>query len=212
MKRKMFAALALSATLAMGAVPAFADEPKDTDATGPDAFKENAATTTVSIKTDASQISAVIPMQVQIVANAAGGDIAAPTAAKYRITNKSSFDIYVTKISGAAVADSGWNLKPSIADINNNADGAVGDIALGVKKADDAAAAVIPVGAEQKVTGDKMKMEKAPAAGASTTAHELGLEVSGQTTKVKSVAATATEAVKITYTISAQQEAETPGV
>ena len=81
MKRKMFAALALSATLAMGAVPAFAAEPADTDATDAGGFTGNAATTTVSIKTDASQISAEIPMKMQIVANAAGGNSTAPTAA-----------------------------------------------------------------------------------------------------------------------------------
>ncbi|WP_101722026.1 hypothetical protein [Eggerthella timonensis] len=206
MKRKMFAALALSATLAMGAAPAFAAEPADTGATDAGGFTGNAATTTVSIKTDASQISAEIPMKVQIVANAAGGAITSPTADAYKITNKSSFDIYVTKISGAAVDASKWTLENAINDINNTPKGSIGDIALGVKKdgADDATKVV--VGSEQKITGDTMKMTSAPAADAGTTTHILGLDVSGTTTKVKSVSDTATEAVKITYTISAQPE------
>ena len=112
----------------------------------------------------------------------------------------------MTKIAGAAVADSGWSLKPAISNINNDADGTVGDIALGVKKEGAEDATKVVVGSEQKVTGDAMKMTSAPAADAGTTTHVLGLDVSGTTTKVKSVSDTATEAVKITYTISAQPE------
>lgn len=211
MKKKMFAALALSATLAMGAVPAFADEPGGTSVSGEGNFADNknSATTTLSIKTDASQISAIIPVKMTIVAKAAGGDITAPTAEAYKVTNNSSFDVYITSVKGTEKA-AGWTLADSIANVSNDPTGTVADIALSVgpKTADDATKTDNPTALKKDtavpVYGDTMKMAAKATSG---TDNELGLVVAGKNTKVKSVAADAVEAIGIEYTISAQPKA-----
>lgn len=205
MKRKMFAALALSATLAMGAVPAFAADSDGTSVEGSGDFKDNSnkATTVVSIKTDASQISATIPVKATIVAKANGGDITAPTADAYKVTNNSSFDVYITSVK--ATEKAGWKLADSV-DVTNNPTGTVADIALSVGPKGASATetdkpTVLKKDTAVAVTGDAMKMSAKADSG---TDNELGLVMKGQSTKVKTVADTAVEAIGVEYTISAQ--------
>lgn len=212
MKRKMFAALALSATLAMGAVPAFAAEPNGTSVEGSGDFKDdsNKATTVVSIKTDASQISATIPMKATIVAKANGGDVTAPTADSYKVTNNSSFDVYITSIQGTA--QNGWELLSSDAVSDNTASGAVADVSLTVgPRGADATTTDSPVRISTTKVDMKDATMKIAAKGAADGADTLGLVLAGKTTKVKSVSANAVDAVSIQYTISAQDPTPTPG-
>lgn len=119
---KLFGAIALSATLAMGAIPAFAadtvgatediesteDDVRtlDTDVDGgagsPDSI--------ITVSTFTSQISVTLPVALPIVADTAGGAGMAPN--NYGFTNNSVPDIQVTNATWEVVDDAKakWNL------------------------------------------------------------------------------------------------------
>lgn len=215
MKRKMFAALALSATLAMGAVPAFA---ADADmepgvSTETKNFKDdnNKASTVVSVKTDASQISAIIPMKMTVVADANGGSIKAPSAEAYKVTNNSSFDVYITSVKGVEKVHDDWQLI-SNAQAGNASGGTIADISLKIGKmtadgtAIDAATQTTVSTSETAISGAK-ELKVGAVKADDVNANVLGIAVEGSTTKASKVNATAVDVIGLEYTISAQKPA-----
>lgn len=214
MKRKMFAALALSATLAMGAVPAFAADGDMTPGVeGSSNFKDNnnKATTTVSIKTDASQISATIPMKMTVIADANGGPIKAPGTDAYKVTNNSSFDVYITSVKGVEKVRDDWQLI-SNAQAGNSSGGSIADISLKIGKmaadgdAIDAATQTIVSTSETAISGAK-ELKVGAVDTNDATANVLGIAIEGSTTKASKVNATAVDVIGLEYTISAQKPA-----
>lgn len=211
MKKKMFAALALSATLAMGAVPAFAADDGTAVGENKNLDTDNKATTTVSVKTTVGQISAAIPVTATIVASMDGGAILAPSAAAdgYRIENNSIFSI---KVTGAeAKAGTGWELKnASIAESTLPATASMGDIYLTLQPGSDGSATAWNCG-ETFATGDSWVV---PASADGKAAGVLPLQLAGNTSKLKQAYEnnTTVDAVVITYTIGATPAPEkTPG-
>lgn len=188
MKKKVLATAALTAALAFGtAVPAFATE----DATNPESFDSNRSqTTTVSIETDKSQLSATIPVKMTVIAPVVGGNITAPSDAKYIIENNSLIPIYVTSIQGFAVENSGWGLSSSVGATPTI--GTVGDISLAVNG--------LPV--KEAKTDINDASFKADVKGDAGTENILKLKVTGKTTAIKSASDDLVDAVKITYVIS----------
>ena len=74
MRKKTFAALALSATLAMGAVPAFAEELAEVGTVTDQSVSNGGTTsTTVKVKTEVGNIVVALPLNMTIVANTEGG-------------------------------------------------------------------------------------------------------------------------------------------
>ena len=107
--KKMAAALALSAALAMGAVPAFAADASvgktGSFADGND--NTGSASTALNVYATASQIQATIPVDITIVTPIEGGTITAPSADAYKIVNNNATKaLKVTKVQG--VDNAGW--------------------------------------------------------------------------------------------------------
>lgn len=188
MKKKVLATAALTAALALGtAVPAFAAE----DASDPQPFdNDRSQSTTVSIETDKSQLSATIPIKMTVIAPVVGGNITAPSENKYVIENNSLIPIYVANIKGSAIEGSGWGLAPSVGQAPTI--GTVGDISLAVNN-------VQVKEAGTPITDDSFKADAKNEAG---TGNTLNLKVTGKTTAIKSANDDLVEAVKITYVIS----------
>lgn len=149
---KLLGAVALSATLALGcAVPAFAADEYGTAVGEQQEYvkKQNETVATdVKIATMVTNINVAVPLDVTIVADAAGADILHPSAgvkqydasgafvadsiSGYRIENYSTYPI---AIKGIAVTDNSngqWELVESIAANGETTGGPnkVGDLAL----------------------------------------------------------------------------------
>lgn len=100
---KMAGAFALTAALAMSAVPAFAA----VEATNEDYFVETnttntnqaQATTEVWAQTINKYLNATIPTRVAIVVPSQGGAITAPSTSAYKIHSNTDNDIYLTKVN-----------------------------------------------------------------------------------------------------------------
>lgn len=109
--KKMAGALALSAALAMGtAMPAFA-----ASATEETAFSGTDGSTEIKASVLDTQLQATVPLHVAIVFNADSGvgDIKAPDASKYAITNTGEGSIKVTEATienGDAVEKAGLTI------------------------------------------------------------------------------------------------------
>lgn len=215
MKRKMFAALALSATLAMGAVPAFATVGDGEIVTGSeDAIDLNTGqNTVVSVKTVVDQISATIPTKVIINASTDGGAVGVPAPTSYKIVNNSIFDLQVSGVSAKASAQWGFKSDP-ITKVDNaypvpSDDKYIGDMYMTLAPKEKAASAfkLTNTAATFSPTADW----KIPAKSGSTSG-ELGLQLAGETTKLSKVLADSetSEAMTITFTVSTQTVAETP--
>ncbi|WP_165253288.1 hypothetical protein [Adlercreutzia sp. ZJ304] len=149
---KIFGAVALSAALAMGcAVPAFAADLGSGDGTV-DASTDNpvvnsAVSTDVKVKARISQIDVTVPLNVTIVADAAGGPLGVPSEgiktftaqntadiSGYRIENESSFPVAITNIATTDSSSGDWKL---VSTINNaSITGAVGDLAIKLEPSD----------------------------------------------------------------------------
>lgn len=102
---KMAGAFALTAAMAMTAVPAFAAVGADNTENFKDsASNEATATTKVYAETINAQLNATIPTRVAIVMpSMAGGDITAPSSDVYKIINKTtSSPIYLKKVGSAS--------------------------------------------------------------------------------------------------------------
>lgn len=137
MKKTMFGALALSATLAMGmAGTAFADpaavvqgnatdNTHDTEMTNTQADGKNtgvgSGNTEVYLQAITNQVNATIPLRIYAVADIDGGDMTMPSAEAYKITNNSTAGtLYVTQVQAAfdnAGSVNGWSGVSNKADL-----------------------------------------------------------------------------------------------
>lgn len=212
MKGKMFAALALSATLAMGAVPAFAVDAGDIvkDSEGKIDLASGQETT-VSVKTVVGQIDATIPTQVVINASTDGGAVGVPAATSYKIVNNSIFDLQVSKME--AKRGDNWGFKSdSISAVEGvypaPSDGKIGDIYMTLAPKDKASSAFTLTNTATFTPAADWKI---PAKSGSTVG-ELGLQLDGVTSRLSKVLADneTSEAMKITFTVSTQTVPETP--
>lgn len=195
--KKMAAALALSAALAMGAVPAFA---ADASVNSSGSFTDGndntgAASTTLNVYATASQIQATIPVDITVVTPLEGGAITAPSASAYKIVNNNATSgLKVTKVQG--VDNAGWKAVTELTNPKTNMAAATGEMKLTVK-AGSSAAMAIDSSAATSIPAEAQSYFTAPASG------ELGLTLAG-TTSVKSnlTADTTYPAVKIAYTVA----------
>lgn len=200
--QKIFTAIALSTTLAMGAVPAFAADGSasvnKTDSFVETTTNNGAASTTLNVYASASQIQATIPVDITIVTPAKGGTITAPTDAAYKIVNNNqTTPLKVTAVKGVDANE--WSLKsshtPNAAEISG-----VGELVMTVKAGASSAVPIVTTGEGTKIEGATQSYFTAPANG------ELGLALAG-TSKISSAdgltANSTYPAVKITYTVSA---------
>ena len=132
MRKKTFAALALSATLAMGAVPAFAEELAEVGTVTDQSVSNGGTTsTTVKVKTEVGNIVVALPLNMTIVANTEGGQAKCPSQDAYLIQNKSVFPIKITAAKAEAQGTPGdWVLKTGTLDGQGTPTGNVGDLAL----------------------------------------------------------------------------------
>ena len=195
--KKMAAALALSAALAMGAVPAFAADASvgktGSFADGND--NTGSASTALNVYATASQIQATIPVDITIVTPIEGGTITAPSADAYKIVNNNATKaLKVTTVQG--VDNAGWKAVTELTNPKNNMSATTGEMKLTVKAGSSAAMSIESENATSIPT-EAQSYFTAPANG------ELGLELAG-TTSVKSnlTANTTYPAVKITYTVA----------
>lgn len=96
--KKMVGALALTAALAMGSVPAFAVPSEDGKS---DEFSDSGSTEVkATVDTVSKQVRASVPLSVAVVFAANGaGEITGPTAGAYKITNIGEGDIKLTDIA-----------------------------------------------------------------------------------------------------------------
>ena len=212
MKKKMFAALALSATLAMGAVPAFADEPttpKGSSDTPTDATVANGGdtSTTVKVQTVVDNITVAVPLNMTIVAKAAGGAADCPSVDTYLIQNKSVFPIKITAAKAEAQGTAGdWVLKTGTLDATKVAEGNVGDLALKLTTNDADAKSWDVAGT---YTAGDFKVKAATESAGTTTPGDLKFKVEASSTKLKKTYDDATDAVKLTYTVAPDSVAST---
>lgn len=190
--KKVLATLALSATLAMGAVPAFAVD-ASVNETG--SFGEDGTgVTTLNVQATASQIQATLPVSITVVTPAAGGTITAPSDKAYKIVNNSATaPLKIKSIQG--VDANGWLVKSTLTTSTSEIKG-TGEMQLSVK-----------AGASAPVTITTTDTAIADAAASYFTVAEndsLGLTLAGATA-VKSNLATDSPipAVKIQYTVAA---------
>lgn len=195
--KKMAAVLALSAALAMGAVPAFAAD-ASVGKTGSFADGDDntgSASTALNVYATASQIQATIPVDITIVTPIEGGTITAPSADAYKIVNNNATKgLKVTKVQG--VDNAGWKAVTELTNPKSNMAATTGEMQLTVK-AGSSAAMSIASDAATSIPAEAQSYFTAPSNG------ELGLTLAG-TTAVKSnlTANTTYPAVKITYTVA----------
>lgn len=191
--KKLAAALALSTTLAMGTVPAFAADPSvnDTGSFADDGNSSGTAATVVNVYASASQIQATIPVDITIVTPAAGGAITAPSATAYKIVNNNaSTALKVTQVQGQDAND--W---AAVADFSADVSG-VGELKMTVK-AGSANPVAIKSAAATAIPDEAQAYFTVPADGG-----ELGLTLAGSTKVASTLKADSTyPAVKIMYTV-----------
>lgn len=194
MKRKMFAALALSATLAMGTiVPAFAVEVPGKDVAvdnGENALKQDESdkaigSTTLSVKTYATNIQATIPLSMTVAGPAEGGALKTPD--NYVIKNGSVYGIDVnvkadmTDSKLALLSDSTASSSADADKININLKPATVGTAFALKTAEST-----PWTIGAKTTSDT----------------ECKIEVSGSVSKTGQTVGVPITAMKLVYTIA----------
>ena len=148
---KVLGAIALSATLAAGcAIPAFAADEYGTAVGDQQEYvkKHNdTVATDVKIATVVTNINVAVPLNITIVADAAGTDIMHPSAGMkhqdasgallatngitgYRIENYSTYPIAIKGIEVTDNSDGDWALVEAIAADNLTKTGEYGDLAL----------------------------------------------------------------------------------
>ena len=192
MKKKALAAAALTAALAFGtAVPAFAES-----------FSGNKADTTVSVYTDTSNISATLPLTLTVGGPANGGALTVPGADTYKIVNTSAFDIKVQEVAASQTAQAAekWGLASDTQSSEPApSDGKIATLQMKIATSDDASGWTVATNAPF-----------APTSGWTVAAgenNELAISLSGSMSKAAdttaSSAASAVEAVKLTYTVTA---------
>lgn len=109
---KIAGAFALTAAMAMSAVPAFAAVGTDNVENFKEATSNTSnATTKVYAETVNASLNATIPTRVAVVLPSSGaGDVQCPTSEAYKIINKSATPIYLRTIESAGM---GFQLKSS---------------------------------------------------------------------------------------------------
>lgn len=160
-------------------------------------FTNGTAESTLAVLTDATQLSADVPLNVTVVAKPLGGAFdKVPTDGKYKITNKSYFDIVVSDI--AAKAKSDWEYSNDPLEANATSTAAIGKINLTLKPG--TATDFTPIRDADTVL--KAGEWRVPAKNAAKDG-ELAMAVGGSTSALnKSIGATtASDAVTVTYTI-----------
>lgn len=194
--KKVLATLALSATLAMGAVPAFAADASvgKTGSFDDGGNNTGSASTALNVYATASQIQATVPVDITVVTPIEGGTITAPSADAYKIVNNGTKGLKVTQVQG--VDNAGWKAVTELTNPKANMSATTGEMKLSVK-AGSSAAMSIASDAATSIPAEAQSYFTAPANG------ELGLTLAG-TTSVKNNLSTDTTypAVKITYTVA----------
>lgn len=195
MKKKAITALALTAALAMGTAPAFAVDINQNGNTSVDTTSENkivqteagkaSGSTTLSIKTLATNIQATIPLSMTVAGPAEGGDLVVPE--KYAIKNGSVYPISVTVKAdkdGAA-----WSLTT--------------EEAKGLTATDKINLNLQPAGVATKFAlteADSVADWKIAKKGAADT--ECVIALDGTVSATSQEVGTATKALKLVYTIA----------
>lgn len=203
--KRMAAACALSVALALGCAPlAFADEPA-TPNTNDQTSKENGVgtkdgvttgITTVNVKTVANNISATLPLSIEVAGPAEGGELTVPT--NYAITNNSVYPIKVSSVQ-ADMKDMNWALATAKQDSTSTiTQGKVGNLFLTLQPA---GGTLWTVSANKKEPTDWIVAAKS---GEGTVAN---IAVAGSISGVTAVSDKATAAVKVVYTIAATSPA-----
>lgn len=202
---KIFAAIALSTTLAMGAAPAFAaSEPADPGTASVNSSANIAddgsgngtgkTSTALNVYLSASQIQATIPIDITVVTPKEGGTITTPSSAAYKIVNNSkTAALKVTEVQG--VDNEGWKSVAMLAK-EVSGEGNIGQLAMTVK-----------AGAAAPQTIESSKATKLDAVQSYFTAPaggELPLELAGTSVVKEGTAGSQTyPAIKISYTVAA---------
>lgn len=212
MKKKNIVAAAFAATLAFGMMPtaAFAYDAEDSKAETGDQqsfAQDNSAggdrtksgnTSEVYVKTEARNISATIPLKIQVVGPAEGGDLYG-TPSNYDLINNSAYPIRVVDVVAAEV--DGWALSTTdlAAGDADKSSADIGSLCLKLTPAGDGAEVVTVSDTSQKPgTGWVV-----PARVDESNGTSKNLKVSGSISQINSVEKDATHAIDITYTIGA---------
>lgn len=210
MKKKMFGALALSAALAMGAVPAFAAPGVDANTS---AFEEGEASTAVDIETTIKQLNVTLPVKVTLAASIGGGDATCPSDGAYKIVNSGNIDVFVTQTAAKSITNRAWGLSATpIAATTDPVSSSTthGDIYMAIQPGtlegdvftlnEDVDAAVLT----QATNSTYDENWKVPMK-AGETDGTLPFKITASTSQLKGVTATNTllaNAIQVTYTIA----------
>lgn len=199
MKKHALTAVALTAALALGAVPAFAATPTGSVGELQDRTLANNGTTgtTVKVETTVSQIVASLPIDMTIAAPTAGGTTAVPGANAYKIINKSIFPIKVSAAKTDVVE--GWKLQSAAQTTTTKPTGTIGDIQMTITSSDNKAWNI--AGA---YTADLWKI---PAKIVDGKDGELTFDIAATNSPLKKTFSSATKAVTLTYTVAADDMA-----
>lgn len=193
--KKALATLALSATLAMGAVPAFAADATVNDSGAFESTNDTTGkgTTQLNIQATASQIQATLPIDITVITPKSGGAITAPTDKAYKIVNNNATTpIKIKSIQGVDAND--WAIKSAFTPTPSEMQGK-GEMMLSVKAGSSAPIAITATDAA--ISDDAASYFTIPEAGS------LGLTLAGSTQVKTDLTADSTiPAVKIVYTVS----------
>lgn len=210
MKKKMFGALALSAALAMGAVPAFAAPSVDSSAS---AFEDGQASTSVDIETTIKQLNVTLPVKVTLAASIGGGEATCPSDGAYKIVNSGNIDVFVVETAASSITRNAWGLSATpIAATTDpvSASTTHGDIYMTIQPGtleddvftlnEDVDAAVLTQATNSSYDANwKVPMK------AGETDGMLPFKITASTSQLKGVTATNTllaNAIQVTYTIA----------
>lgn len=195
--KRVLATLALSATLAMGAVPAFAADASVNDSGAFEATDQTTGkgSTQLNVQATASQIQATLPIDITVITPTSGGAITAPTDKAYKIVNNNATTpLKIKSIKGVDGTD--WSLKQAFT-ANKDDMTTKGEMTLSVKAGSSAPLAIKTT--DVAVSDDAASYFTIPEGGS------LGLTLAGQTQVKTDLTADATvPAVKIEYTVSTQ--------
>lgn len=207
--KRMAAACALSVALALGCAPCAFAEGAATPNTNDQTSNENGISTTdgvttgnttVKVKTVANNISATLPLTIEVAGPAEGGDLTVPT--NYAITNNSVYPIKVSSVQ-ADMTDMTWALATAKQDSTSTiTQGKVGNLFLTLQPA---GGTQWTVSATKKEPTDWIVAAKSGEKGT-----EANIAVAGSISGVTAVSKDATAAVKVVYTIAATSAASTP--
>lgn len=189
--KKSALTVAMAGALALACAPAaFAATPS---VDGTNTFSNNEGYTDVKVATDASQLSAEVPLNMTVVANAQGGALT-DKPSTYSIVNKSYFAIQVASVKAES---NGWTYSDSALTA---ASPAGLNINLTLQPAGAVSATTLTAAGVNTAASDGWKIGAAASAGGTPKA----ITVDGSTSPLnKSIGDAGEAAAKITYTIQA---------